>query len=36
MATGDGFELDRFRLINGLRQGQGVVAGQLYKVVAER
>jgi predicted Zn-dependent protease len=36
MATGDGFELDRFRLMNGLRQGQTVTAGQSYKIVAER
>jgi predicted Zn-dependent protease len=36
MATGDGFELDRFRLINGLRQGQTVTAGQSYKIVAEK
>jgi predicted Zn-dependent protease len=36
MATADGFELDRFRLINGLRQGQNVTAGALYKIVAER
>lgn len=36
MATGDGFELDRFRLMNGLRQGQNVAAGRSYKIVAER
>jgi predicted Zn-dependent protease len=36
MATGDRFELERFRLINGLSQGQNVVAGQSYKIVAER
>jgi predicted Zn-dependent protease len=36
MATGDGFELERFRLINGLGQGRSVTAGQSYKIVAER
>ncbi|MCM0019308.1 MAG: peptidase M48, partial [Tagaea sp.] len=36
MATGDRFDLDRFRLINGLRDGQNVVAGRSYKIVAER
>lgn len=36
MATGDGFERDRFRLINDLRPGQNVVAGRPYKIVAER
>jgi predicted Zn-dependent protease len=36
MATGDRFDLERFRLINGLRDGQNVTAGQSYKIVAER
>jgi predicted Zn-dependent protease len=36
MAANDGFERERFRIINGLRQGEAPVAGRLYKIVAER
>jgi predicted Zn-dependent protease len=36
MATGDGFELDRFRLLNGLKPGDALTPGMRVKLVAER
>jgi len=36
MTANDGFERERFRIINGMREGEAPVAGRLYKIVAER
>jgi predicted Zn-dependent protease len=36
MATDDGFELERFQLINGLKQGEALAPGTRVKIIADR
>jgi predicted Zn-dependent protease len=36
MATQDGFELDRFRVYNGLKPGEALVPGRRVKIVADK
>ncbi len=36
MATQDGFELDRFRIYNGLQPGEALVPGRRVKIVADK
>jgi len=36
MATQDGFELDRFRIYNGLQPGEALVPGRRLKIVADK
>jgi predicted Zn-dependent protease len=36
MATDDGFELERFQLINGLKPGDALRPGSRVKIIADR
>jgi predicted Zn-dependent protease len=36
MATQDGFELDRFRIYNGLQPGEALVPGRRLKIVTDK
>jgi len=36
MATGDGFEAERFRIYNGLKEGEALAPGRRLKIVADR